>query len=280
MPKSITVNTVQGIGDIFWVYQKLAPHFEVVHMNILCIDLGPVQLRAKPFCAMLPKIGNVTYQKVAPTVYHQLAQARIAMADVLRRAPRPVDYAVNAPLEAGINLRDIDPGIAVDEFVDLGLPETVQRGDYLCAFVAGAKGSQVWPAARWVDVIRKIAGRMSTKQIVLIGAEWDKPVQDPIFSDLRRAGYKMTTHVGTMGLADSIGVIRESRFFVGFQSGLNVLAENYDVPQMMVYFAKLRPMMYTWCKPSSVGTSFHAMTFADDPAPVINGLALLPVATS
>ena len=274
MPKSITVNTVQGIGDIFWVYQKLAPHFDVVHMNILCIDLGPVQLRAKPFCAMLPKIGNVTYQKVAPTVYHQLAQARFAMADVLRRAPGPVDYAVNAPLEAGINLRGIDPGSAVDEFVDLGLPATVERGDYLCAFVAGAKGPQVWPATRWLDVIKKLAQRMETKQVVLIGAEWDKQVQDPIFTELRRVGFKATTHVGTMGLADSIDVIRRSRFFVGFQSGLNVIAENYDVPQAMLYFSKLRNMMYTWCKPSSVGTSFHAMTFADDPAPFIDRLPL------
>ena len=273
MPKSITVNTVQGIGDIFWVYQKLAPHFDVVHMNILCIDLGPVQLRAKPFCAMLPKIGNVTYQKVAPTAYHQLAQALFAMADVLRRAPGPVDYAVNAPLEAGINLRDIDPGIAIEEFVDLGLPATVERGDYLCAFVAGAKGAHLWTPSEWGLAARKLMARLGITRVVLIGAEWDRAVQNEVYAYLRNKGIEVTNRVG-LGLADSIGLIRGARFFFGFQSGLNVLAENYDVPSAMVYFAKLRPMMYAWCKPSSVGTTFHAMTFADDPE---SGIEALPV---
>ncbi len=270
MGNSITINTVQGIGDIFWVYQKLAPHFDTINMNVLCVDTGPVQLRAQAFCRMLPKVGTVNYVKVPGEAYHKVAQTtyRLPIAN-----GRVVDYAVNAPLEIGINLRDIDPGAAIEEFVDMGLPATVERGDYLCAFVAGAKGPTLWPPEQWGLAIRKLMVPLDVKRVVLIGAEWDRAVQNEVYAYLRRKGIECTNKVG-LGLADSIDVIRRARFLFGFQSGLNVIAENYDVEQLMVYFAKLRAMQYTWCKPASVRTRFHAMTFDDN---VDEAIAALPV---
>lgn len=266
MSKTITINTVQGIGDLFWVAQKLLPHFDVINLNILVLDMGIVQTRAREFCSMLPKVGEVRFVKVSGAEYHRVAQTTYAL---------PVangDYAVNAPLERGINLRDLDGGAAIAEFVDMGLPASVERGDYLAVFVAGAKNPTLWTPATWVRAIKRLAQHLDTNKIILIGAAWDKAVQDPIYADLRTAGYRVSSHVGTMGLADSVDVIRRSRFFLGFQSGLNVIAENYDVPQAMIYFSKLRAMMFTWCKPDSVRTRFHAMTFDGDINVLIGGV--------
>lgn len=267
---AITINTVQGIGDIFWVYQKLAPYFDTINMRVMVVDMGPVQLRSNVFLRMLPKVGTIEFVKVASAVYHRVAQTRYPLPTTPGRS---VDYAVNAPLEVGVNLRDIDPGTEIVEFVDMGLPATVERGDYLCAFVAGAKGPTLWPASQWGLAVRKLVSAIGVKRVALIGAEWDRPVQNEVCTYLRSKGLEATNHVG-LGLADSIALIRGAKFFLGFQSGLNVIAENYDVPQLMIYFVKLKPMMFTWCKPASVGKQFHAATFADDFDKVIGGIAI------
>ena len=216
---------------------------------------------------------------------HRLPSRRASGHYSLRHVERsrgPVEYAVNAPLESGKNLRDIDPGALVEEFVDLkGVPaEPIERGDYLCVFVAGAKNGQVWPWSFWIPAIKRLARRLDTKRIALIGAEWDKQVQDPIAADLKRIGFEVRNHVGSVGLPGTIDIIRRARFFLGYQSGLNVLAENYDVDQGMFYFPKLRAMMYTWCKPQNIKTKFHAMTFDDDANAFIDALPLHNVSPS
>jgi ADP-heptose:LPS heptosyltransferase len=272
MTTSITVDTVQGIGDIFWVYQKLAPYFERINLNILVVDHRPVQHRSERFCQLLPQVDKVRFVQVPGRQYMQVAQARYLMRDVItNHLSGPQPYAVNAPLEVGINLRDIDPGYEVESFVDMGLPREVAREDYLCVFVAGAKSGTVWKPARWSPVIHNLARRLGTSKVRLIGAAWDTEVQAEIHQHCKALDVR--SHVGA-DLVDTIDIIRRSRFFLGYQSGLNVLAENYDVPQLMVYFAKLAPMLYTWCKPSSVRTTFHATTFADDVERVVESLPL------
>src|ERR1035437_5615339 len=193
MPRTVTINTVQGIGDIFWVYQKLAPYFDIINITVFCVGLTAVQTRAKTFCKMLPKVGAVEYRQVPDAVYHQLARTRFKLADVLA-SNGAVNYAVNAPLEIGIKLRDIDPGSQIEEFVDLGLSSQIQRTDHLCVFVAGASGNAVWTTQQWLVAIKKFAERLQTRNIDLIGAEWDKAAQAAILAGL--GGYHVTNHVG------------------------------------------------------------------------------------
>lgn len=262
--RTVTINTVQGIGDIFWVYQKLAPYFDVININILCLGLSPIQTRAKAFCEeMLPQVGDVTFKQVDGVTYNRLVQGRFKLPEQANgSADHAVDYAVNASLESGINLRDLDPGSQIEEFVDLGLPARVMREDGLCVFATQADGNQRWTVAQWLHAIKTLAGKLRTTKISLVGADWDRATQNEILAGLQ--DYRVSNFVGHLELADSINVIRKSQFFLGFQSGLSVIAENYDVPQLMIYYKKLEPMMFTWCKPGSMKTTFNAMTFDDD----------------
>jgi hypothetical protein len=255
----ITVNTVQGIGDLFWVYQKLVLHYDRIHFNVLCVGTDPLQVRGLPFLRMLPKVGNITYQIVPRDRYLEVAQT---LYEFPVSSGRVVDYAVNAHLEAGTRLLDIDPGAPVAGFIDLKGQRAVEQGQYLCVFVAGAKAADTWDAGQWVRAIRHVADMVDTRQVVLVGAQWDVPVQNEVLSHLVLDCH-VTSHVGELNLCDTLSVIRGSKFFLGYQSGLSVIAENYDVPQLMVYYPHLRPMLYTWCKPRSVGTQFRAMTFED-----------------
>lgn len=264
----ITINTVQGIGDIFWCYQKLSPHFDRINVNVLCLSQSAVQHRARPFLRMLPKVGAVQYVEVPGPRYKAVASMWPNLADVLREGGT-VDYAVNHPLEQGVNLREIDPGAAVADFVDLGLAPTVERGGYLCVFVAGSRNSQNWTPAQWVVAIRRLCARLGTDHVKLIGAGWDVLIQAEVERGL--AGLRVENHVDRLTLADSLEMIRGARLFFGFQSGLHVIADNYGVPQLMVYYEMLARMLWTWCKPEHVGTVYQAATFKSSPEAVADG---------
>ena len=271
----ITINTVQGIGDIFWTYQKLAPYFDRISYNVLCTDdTNIVQRRSEKFCKMLPTVDRVRYRQVPHSYYQQVTRGHYSLQAVVDSYPQAADYAVNAPLEAGSNLYALDHDAAVLDYVGLvGVPhEPPTREDYLCVFVAGAKERSVWTPDQWPKPIAQLADRLGTGRIDLIGASWDRDVQACVQRVLE-SRFAVRNHVGA-DLATTINIIRRSRYFLGFQSGLNVLAENYDVPQLMIYFDKLEPMLYTWCKPSSVRTQFHATTFGSDVRRVIDELPL------
>src|SRR5688572_19521703 len=97
----LTLNTVQGIGDLFWVYQKVAPHVDAMRLNILCTKPNDiVQRRSDAFLRMLPKVEEVRFIGTAHTHYAQVSSTRYGLDAILNHAGgRAVDYAVNAPLE-------------------------------------------------------------------------------------------------------------------------------------------------------------------------------------
>jgi hypothetical protein len=272
--RAVTIDTVQGIGDIFWTYQKLAPYFDRIHLRILHIANDQVQKRAAAFCRMLPKVGDVKYVMAKPQEYTKLATGTFPIADVIRRAGtvgRAQPYAVNAPLERGIHLRDIDPGMLVLDRVDLHgqTPDDPPREPYLCLYVAGSKVDNLWSPVRWAMAATRLCARLGVTQVRMIGAGWDADAQAAILPHL--VPLQVESHVGA-GMSETLDIIRRAAFFFGYQSGLNVLAENYDTPQLMVYFDRLSRMQYTWVKPASIRTRFHAMLFGDAPSARIDAL--------
>lgn len=297
--REIIVNTVQGIGDIFWVYQKLAPYFDKLHLNILCTALNNnVQQRGMQFAKMLPKVESVTMSKVSSETYTRVASTHVSIEEVLRtydafldgelQSPNhdpelsaltianehtTINYAVNAPLEIGTRIEAIDHGTMLEEFVDLGLPKVVPKEDYLCLFVAGAKNDKLWTPKTWVKLVDGMMTKLNLSNVVLIGAEWDVPVQSEI-EQLLETKYTVVNYVAEFDLRDSIDVIRRSKFFIGYQSGLSILADNYDVQQLMIYFEQLRPMMYSWCKQKNLGTTFQAACFDDSVEAILENLKL------
>lgn len=297
--RALKVHTVQGIGDIFWVYQKLAPHVDSLHLNVLCSKFGDVELRSREFCKLLPKVKSVTFSRVAPETYQEVATDKYHLSPILEAIQAAgegdpyvppltplgnlsvgsevlaVPYSVNVWLERGTNLYEID-NLAVERFVDLGLnsePQLVPEGRYLCVFVAGAKNDKVWPPSRWVRLIERLLADLKLNKVVLVGATWDAPVQAEVERELVKKNIAVESYVGELDLVDSVEVIRGAKFFLGYQSGLNIIAENYDVPQLMVYFDQLRDMLYTWCKPESRERTFFAMTFSD-PLPDLSKIVL------
>lgn len=54
-----------------------------------------------------------------------------------------------------------------------------------------------------------------------------------------------------------LNLIRKTSFLLGYQSGLNVLACNEDVKNLMLMFAQYAPKMcYTFCKKEQIKKRF------------------------
>ena len=81
-------------------------------------------------------------------------------------------------------------------------------------------------------------------------------------------GLEVATFIGRCP-AQACHVIQHARAFIGYQSGLSILADNFDTPQVMLYFDILERLMYAWPKPGNIANrSYRPFLFAQTPTEV------------
>jgi len=255
----------QGIGDIFWIIQKYHHHYDVINLNIAVVKTSEIQLRAVDFVKLFPKVGNVDFEVMSGSDHKKLVQYDGKMV-------QSGNYGCNMPLERGIRLEDIDPDIEVAWDLELAIGKNPLHidTDYLVLYVSGhSRNSRkdLWSVDQWIDFICDFySHKWVDLPLVLLGAEYDRDVLEEI-----KAKVPMTTHLAiAFDPAEVLAIIRDALYFIGYQSGLGILADNLDTPQLMMYFEKLSKMMNTWHKPDSVG--FEAATFDMNPKDVLEGI--------
>jgi ADP-heptose:LPS heptosyltransferase len=289
--RSITLNVCQGVGDIFWVYQKFAPHFDEINFCISQIPDGVIKLqtRAVDFLRLLPKVNDVTSQIVSSDQYLHIANGRWSMKQIIddynNKGIKKFDYACNNHLENGIRLEEIDPEYEIEETVDMKsqyLPMPCQQKKYLTVYVSGgtlvpevAKYNHLWDLPKWKNFIQRFCDKYNLDMpIVLIGASYDQQAVTQLSDMLKQTGMKTYSYIDA--LASNVAYILKNSFaYIGYQSGLNIIADNYDVKQAMMYFPSLRSMMYAWCKKRNKENGiFYADTFDKSPDKVIDDMVL------
>lgn len=266
----VHARTVQGIGDIHWTMKKLYPFaaaadpgFGRVHLTVLTIDNAcQVQTRAASYLSLLPRV-TFDFEQTTPEEYNRVAALKPVLpldpADPAWDGER-FDYCVNRWLEEGVHLQHIDDWHPQD-FIDIGC-ETPAHVGGLCVFVAGHKLDGLWSIERWADAAQICLASCETKVVRIIGALWDSGEAIALQKILEVRGVMpVLNYAGGVPLRESIGIIRGSELFLGFQSGLSVLADNYDVPNIIVYYPHLRRMMGTWRKSRNSAT--REITFDD-----------------
>jgi len=260
----VTLNVCQGIGDTFWVYQKLAPYVNGIHFRIAHVRHVSHKLmsRAEGFIRMWPKTLSVTSFMTTHEAYNMLSQGQFYVPRVLQNLG-PSWYACNSHLEQGVRLEDIDPHYPPQETVPLQLEPIHVPPRYIAVYVSGttddgplATKMGTWSEVQWVEFLERIH---SSVPFLFLGASYDQPILERL---ARRFGSEVEIDRKPTQV---LYMLKHCDFFVGYQSGLNVLADNLDVRQLMLYFPYLQPMLYTWCKRQNAGTVFHADTFAVTP---------------
>lgn len=267
----IHLRTVQGIGDLHWVIQQIMPLAQATHpegrfhFSVLTIDNScPVQTRASEYLSLIPGLTH-GFQRVAPEEYHRVA----ALKSMLPENPaewtdKIVDYSVNRWLEEGTSLYEIDPRYQVLEKIELAGAQPPAARAGLCLYVSGTQRGipEVWTPEQWVTAVEKAIDGLELQQgVTVVGAPYDAEGAQPVIDMLKAVGHGVRSYVGKLGLLDTLAQIRASEFFMGHQSGLCVLAENYDHPHLSIDYNKFPLMKHTWQKPGS--TTHHAMLYGE-----------------
>jgi ADP-heptose:LPS heptosyltransferase len=251
---SISVEVPCGVGDIWWTYQKLSPYCKKLNLRILIVDNGITQKRAEPWLRCLPKIGKIDYRMVSSPYYDEVAGTQYKVQDILDHPNEWLPYALNKPLEQGMRIDDIDQGYEVAWDFKLKSKAIGEHDDYVLFYTSGNKPDYTWDCMKWAELLRMVP---IDTPIAMMGASYDQgvleqvqqciPNQSQLYIDVEPA-YVVT-------------LIREARCYLGYQSGLNVVAEHQHTPQLMVYFPYLMPMLYTWCRMESIKDTYYASTF-------------------
>lgn len=251
----VTVETVQGIGDAIWVYQKLAPHYDLINLVVLGTVDEPVQRRAEPFLRLLAKVGTVEFRVVPGHEYEAAARLR----PNLPLLGDTVAYAVNNWLESGVRLDEIDGALPVQWGADFQVSaERAAPEGYCVSFISGSSRHfhDKFTPQQWAQLL---AGLDVPQPLVLVGAEYDRWIVNEVAQALAALGVSTQTAIDYP--ADFIvRLLRDARLMVGFQSGLNVIANSYGVPVIMIDFNHLRAMAQSWRRPD---TWFRAYCFED-----------------
>lgn len=282
-PRQITLNVCQGVGDIFWVYQKFAPHFDRIHFRVCALDAtGEIQARALPFLRLMPKVGRVSLLRVGADRYKSLICRTFPMSDIMARydaGETVFDYSCNDPLERGVRLEDIDPTYAVQTDVPvMESPQPAPFDKYAALYVSGSAKNPAchalgaWLPDGWVRLVSALYAKHGLAlPIVMLGASYDSEAIGETVEGLRRIGIQ-TAALINLAPARVLHVLRHAEFFIGFQSGLNVLADNANVRQLMVYYDSLARMQYAWCKKANRDNgTFKAALFSQGPEGAIEG---------
>jgi hypothetical protein len=270
----ITLDVPQGIGDIFWIYQKFAPYFDKINFNILTIADDAVQHRSGEFVKLLPQVGKSCFKKVSEADYHRVAGLKPdikGIFDLYQKGRFAFEYSANRWLESGTRLDEIDLEYPIDICVPIRTDCCpTPYGRYLTAFVSGTNRSRtdLWNTDQWHKLVKGIYDRFNLP-IILVGAGYDKNVLSEIGDRLTRQGVHNTVYIDSY-ISNICYIIRNSVFFVGFQSGLSCVADNFNVRQLMMYFPCLAPMTTSWVKRTNINNRvFQADYFSSSPEKVL-----------
>ena len=261
---TITIKTVQGVGDVFWVYQKLYNHFDIINLIICVVDLNcPVQKRVLPFLKLLPKVKKFKLELVSSNYYDNLAKIKKTIPELLNEwnhnNKNVIEYAVNKWLEDGVRINEID-SYSVLENVSLIYEETnipYKSKEYIILYISGNKISKEWQPEKYATLIHNTFLNNKNKYpIILLGAEYDRNHLLIAGNILTQNNYEENYFIDKP-FENVIYVIKNARYFIGYQSGLSILADNYDIPQTMLYFNFLGDVMYSWPKQKNIDSNIY-----------------------
>ena len=276
--RDVTLVVPQGIGDIFWCYQKLAPYFHEIKFRVPTSSMWSkdIQLRSAAWVQLFPKCTGVDFinQPYNPNAEPMRVTDLLAEYD---KGKREFEYAVNAPLERGVRLEEID----ADSLIEWRVPVRLSRNPlrqppsepyiviYLSGNTADAVSKGIWTVNDWVNFVTKFwVERNLRYPAVVIGAEYDRAIVEVLAKMIRKNGIREAVWIGA-DPENVLDLIQGARFFMGYQSGMGIMADNLGVPSLMMYFDWLDKMKYSWCQPGHALKKFYAACFKERPEAVL-----------
>lgn len=278
--RELSIVTHPGIGDFSWIYSKLV--HSPYPLRIRIAEDAKTE-RALPYVKLLKNIEHVEYGEKQD--YFVLKDAWNAyFGDFLDAAERGEDLYISANnwLEEGNRLEEFMPDLPTefhyeirttedDEFIaERYLPEgSVYFGIYTSS-QGGVNSWNAWSRFEWMDFVKRVRNEYPHVVFVLVGAKWDMDLTDRFSGDLRREGIEHINLCGKTPMGVCVEVLKRLAYFAGFASGMGILSNVLNRPQLMLYPDHLEKLMTSWPCPVSLGFGSHQYSLWARPSRVFH----------
>jgi FkbM family methyltransferase len=252
--KTLRLALPPGIGDAFWCLLKVPALCRREGASGVDVEVcGGPPYRSREFLQAFDFVSSVAHTDL-----------RITEADFItpggefNYAPSQPSWhnrfdwllQVNGHLERGQRIEDWLPDLAIDwnlmerfrwsnKALETAAAVQQQYGDY-CVFYTGPESGNttaghnrggLWRPADWVRLAE--LARAAGLQVLFVGAEYDRSY---LANHLLPAGLKdCHDYLGAWQIDETLAVIRGARFYVGYQSGLGIVATYLGVPTAMFW---------------------------------------------
>jgi len=278
MPASLRILTYPGIGDFSWCYSKLVNlgrPLEVVYRVPARVKNpgGAVHHRLKPLLSLLPLVKSERHEALPPSLLDGDAPTIQELHSVSR-----THFAINAHLEAGKRIEEYVPELPTSFHYELNRdPKHIREAnellkgkrDYLLIYPSAKQNVENWKGwgpKRWAEFVHLYRKKHGPTPVVVTGAAWDSQLANHV---TKQIGNDVTNLAGRTILGTTVELIRRSRYFVSFPSGLAVLATVIRSPVYMFYPSHLEPMMFAWADPADIESKRYLASLWQEPEKVL-----------
>lgn len=250
-----------GIGDISWVYSKLASLRTPLHFTVARGE----PRRALPYLDLLPLVEGAEYGSFS-TAYvlkegHRPRHTVVSLVEASSRSLLPLQ--LNTHLEQGERIEDYVRDLPVQHHYSMRLSTAdVAAADQLltpwrrfvtfcCANKKTVNRWKGWQAREWAELASLLAAAYELDGIAIVGAEWDREMAAGVVAGVK-GGIPVKDFTGKLPLAGSLHVVRRGLYAVAFPSGLPILAAVMNCPVLMFYPEHLIAMQNAWADPEMI----------------------------
>jgi len=257
-----------GIGDISWVYSKVA---DLATRRKIGFQIAKSFVpRGSQIVDLFPNIANLGFSEA--TYPYPMLIAECNLEDVTDGL---WGISANPFLESGMKLHEIWPKQKTDYHYKLNTTDSdrsnaeklleaaegeVAIGIY-CSSTRHAKPDQFWDIAEWFDFTDRLRRLYPKVTLYFLGANYDNKTSDLAFVT-KVAGHRGVDCVGKLCLGETVEVIRRLNYFFSFPSGLAILANVVRTPCHMWYFHNNVPkLLDTYADPADIESGHHLNQF-------------------
>lgn len=269
-----------GIGDISWVLSKLSTtgkKFDLV------IAEDSKTRRSMPLVDMVDCINSARYGGYE--IYAILAKTTNAFFSEYEKAHedgKTLCMTANNWLEKGNRLEGYLPDINTDfhyelkttqeddAWADLVLDKNYKSIGIYTSSKGGIKNWNGWSALEWMEFILKVREKYPDTKFYLFGAGWDQDMRLPMLQILNHYCVDYVDLIGKTTLSKVVSVLKKINYFVGYASGLTILANVVYTPVAMLYPRYLNSLTYSWPCPISMADGSYMGLIWERPIEIFN----------
>ena len=270
-----------GIGDFSWMWNKFST-VKDAKWEVYSPDSYPQ--RTKTFCDLLINakggLGIHNYRDIMVWGARNGATTFKETADNFGEGEF-IYIQANEHLGQGRRLEEWMPDLAIDYHykfnfdvtkpylgVDCEIPPGPRMGIHM-ASIRGIRAWKAWMPESWHAFMQCVHKDFPEMNFVLLGGTWDIDTAVEVMG-LADGKLPIIDLVGKTNIKEAIRTLNELDYYVGYSSGLGVLAHVLGKPSTSMWPVHQAELMYSWPDPKMISSRDYMGFVYDAPERIYN----------